>query len=178
MTSEYLDWVETAAVENFKMQHRTADTLAKEATSTLAMMLAALGAVTAYAVKAISAPTPDAFSVGAVCLTVTLIALCAVLVWKCLMIQPIPAIFNEPKNLLGENVQKHTFDEIRRFELENMQEGIAEAIERNRKTARALNRIRLGAVISPVWFLVAICFHWAWAAGAAAKAAALAAGAS
>jgi len=163
MDSKYLDWVENAAVENFKMQHHTADILAKEAGLTLAMLIAALGGSTAYAVRAVTGSTPSAIEFGAVGLTITLVLLSVLLVWRCLMIRPIPAIFNEPKNLLGEQLERYSFDEIRKFQLENMQDGIQEAGERNRRVAVNLSFVRMAAVISPIWFLVAFGYHW-WGA--------------
>ncbi len=157
---DYLDWVEHAAVENFKIQHSTADVLAKEAGHTLAMLMAALGGSTAYAVRAVTGNAPGAIEFGAVALTITLGLLCVVLVWNCLMIQPIPAIFNEPKNLLGEHLDGYSFEEIRKFQLEHVQNGIEAAGTRNKNVAASLNLVRLAAVLSPIWFLVAFGFHW------------------
>lgn len=159
-----LDWVEKAAIENFKVQHQTADILAKEAATTLTLLLAGLGAGTAYAIRAITGEVAGPIAYGAVAFTIYLIVLSIVLVLKCLKIQPIPSIFNEPKNLLND---LYSFDEIRKFQLENMQEGIEEAGARNGRVARSLNRIRLAAVASPCWFLMAFGFqYWepAWTA--------------
>ncbi len=82
------------------------------------------------------------------------------LVWKCLMIRPIPVVFNEPKNLLDECLDEYSFDEICKFQLEHVQDGIQEAGVRNKRVADNLSRVRLAAVISPMWFLVAFGFHW------------------
>lgn len=160
--NNYLDWVERSAVENFKLQHHTADVLAKESATTLAVLLAGLGGGTAYAVRAVTGNAPNSVEWGAVMFTVHLLVLCFLLVWRCLKIQPIPPIFNEPKNLLGvlETHPHLTFEEIRKFELENMQDGIQAAGERNGRVAASLNKIRLAAVLSPIWFLVAFGYHW------------------
>lgn len=159
--NEYLDWVERSAIENFKLQHQTADVLAKESATTLAVLLAGLGGGTAYAVRAVTGDAPTSVEWGAVMFTVHLLVLCIVLVWRCLKIQPIPPIFNEPKNLLGvlDTHPNLTFQEIRRFELDNMQDGIQTAGERNGKVAASLNRIRLAAALSPIWFLVVFGYH-------------------
>lgn len=162
--SDLLDWVEKAAIENFKVQHQTADILAKEAATTLTVLLAGLGAGTAYAVRIVTGEISGPLAYGAVAFTIYLLLLNVVLVLKCLMIQPIPSIFNEPKNLLND---LYTFNEIRQFQLKNMQEGIEEAGARNGRVARSLNRIRLAAVASPGWFLMAFGFHYwesAWTA--------------
>jgi hypothetical protein len=162
--NDLLDWVEKAAVENFRIQHQTADILAKEAATTLTVLLAGLGAGTAYAIKAVSGEVSGPIAYGAVAFTIYLLALSMLLVLKCLMIQPIPSIFNEPKNLLND---LYSFSEIRKFELENMQDGIEAAGARNGRVARSLNRIRLAAVVSPTWFLMAFVFHYwesAWTA--------------
>lgn len=41
--SERLDWIEKSAIENMKMHHACADTLAKEAAVTLTVLLAGIG---------------------------------------------------------------------------------------------------------------------------------------
>lgn len=161
-----IDWIERAAIENFKQQHFTADVLAKEAATTLNVLLAALGAGTAYAVKAVNgqeALSPVEY--GAICFTVYMVILSVILVCSCLKIQPIGAIFNEPKNLIQP---MYRLEEIRYFELQNVQEGIEAARVRNAKVARSLNCIRLAAALSPLWFLIAFGFHcWDWAWGIA-----------
>lgn len=177
--SEYLDWVERAAVENFKLQHQTADILAKESATTLAVLLAGLGGGTAYAVRAVTGDAPTSVEWGAVAFTVHLLVLCFLLVQRCLKIQPIPSIFNEPKNLLGvrESHPDLSFDDIRGYELQNMQDGIQTAGVRNGKVAASLNKIRLVAVLSPIWFLLAFAYQWKGQALAAWAAACWAAGA-
>ncbi|WP_199827874.1 hypothetical protein [Alcaligenes faecalis] len=153
---EYFDWVENAAVENFKAKHHSADILAKEAALTLTVLLAAMGAGTAYAIKAITGESPGSIEYGAVGFIVYLMALSFWLVVGCMKMQPIYPVFNEPKNLLND---AYDFSAIRRFELENMQMGIDEANARNGKVAARLNRIRLAAIASPLIFLLAAAVH-------------------
>ncbi len=149
---EFLDWVENAAVENFKAQHHTADVLAKEAALTLTVMVAAMGAGMAYAIKSVAGGVPGALEYGAIAFTLYLMGLSFWLVVGCMKITPISPVFNEPKNLLNA---AYKFSAIRRFELSNMQLGIDEAAIRNGTVASRLNKIRLCAVASPLIFLVA-----------------------
>ncbi|MFQ1062148.1 hypothetical protein [Bordetella trematum] len=155
---DYLDWVETAAVENFKAQHFTADVLAKESALTLTVMMAAMAAGMAYAIKGITSDAPGVVEYGAIAFTTYLMGCSFWLVVGCMKIHPISPVFNEPKNLLND---AYTFAEIRRFELKNMQDGIDEAAIRNGTVARRLNSIRQATIASPIIFVVVAVGAWA-----------------
>jgi hypothetical protein len=143
---ETLEWVEKAALGNLKDHGQVAETLGKEASTTLTVLLAALSGAFGYSIAT------SAYQIGATALTVYLFLLCAILVTKCMMIGEFPALTNEPRNLMQEGF---SLDALRRAELKNMQSRIDEAASRNATTAQWLNRVRLGAVGSPAIFGVA-----------------------
>jgi hypothetical protein len=156
--SDRLDWIEEAAIENMKAHHACADVIAKEAATTLTVFLAAMAGGMTYAAKAIEQKSWTWFSVGATAFAVWFFALSGLLVWKCLMMRPIPPVHNEPKNL---NQAGFELDALKEAELDGFQRRIDESAARNRLVARWLNWLRLAAVASPVVFTL---FAWAaWA---------------
>jgi hypothetical protein len=72
-----------------------------------------------------------------------------VLVLTCLKIKGIPAVYNQPGELLKRGDSQELFDEWRRGELENIQQRIETAVARNNTTARNLNGVRILAVCTP-----------------------------
>ncbi|MFY1957096.1 hypothetical protein ACOTCL_29065 [Achromobacter xylosoxidans] len=159
--SELLDWVEKAAVENLKQHHQAADMIAKEATTTLTVLLAGMAGALAYAAKAVDTGAWGWLPVGAAAFSAYLLVLGLCLVLGCLRIGDIPAIYNEPKNLLHPDL---SLDQVRRYELENAQARINDAAARNHRVATTLNRVRLAAILSPLVFLViGLAWGWGWA---------------
>jgi len=150
---DLLDWTEKAAQENLKFHLQNADSLAKEANTTLTVLLAALGGVLAYALKLLDSGLISATLVSVAVLTLYLTALCSLLVFKCMKIAPIPAPTNEPKNLYQKDL---ALDRLREVELDNIQSRIDQAVARNDGTTAWLNRVRVLAVLSPVIFAVAL----------------------
>lgn len=147
-----LDWVENAAIENLRLHHKTADVLAKESATTLTVLLAGLGASMAYSMRILDRGTIDIVGIGVTAIAAYLAMLSLILVCRCMMIAPMPAVHNEPANLLcAVDLQ---LDDIRRFELENIQQRIQDSIARNERVAAALNRIRIAAVVGPFAILI------------------------
>jgi hypothetical protein len=144
--NDVLEWVEKASLENMRGHWQTADTLAKEAGTTLTILLAMLSGAFAYTLS-------GSDLIGAVALTAYLFVLCVVLVINCVMIKEFPAITNEPRNL---NQQGYELDVLRNVELRNIQGRIDQAARRNAITTKWLNRVRIGAICSPLVFAVAI----------------------
>ena len=144
--NDILEWVEKAALENLRGHWQTADTLAKEAGTTLAILLAMLSGAFTYALN-------GANFAGAFALVAYLFLLCVALVTKCMMIGEFPAITNEPRNL---NQKGYDLDAIRSVELRNIQERIDHAAQRNAVTARWLNRVRVGAICTPLVYAASI----------------------
>jgi hypothetical protein len=158
--NERLDWIEKAGIENMKAHHVCADTLAKEAATTLTVLLAGLGGGLAYSVKTIEALSWNWLAVGATAFTLWLIGVSWYLVTNCLMAMPIPQIYNEPKNL---DAPEEDFDYLRMGELAGLQIRIEEASKRNGKMAKSLNLARSMAVASPMVFIL-IAGGWSLAA--------------
>lgn len=142
---DVLEWAEKAALENIRYQLQSTDTLAKEANTTLTILIAALGAAFAYAI------TGGRYAAAATVLTGYLAAACIVLVTKCMMIDEAPAPTNEPRNLVQVG---YTLEAMRRAELRNAQERIDRVVQRNDRTALWLNGVRVAAVCAPVVFAV------------------------
>jgi hypothetical protein len=143
------EWIEKAGIENLKARVATADTLAKEAVATLTVLLAGAGGSWAYAVKLLD---EEATKGGVAALTagawLTFIA--ALLVYRCMKIAPIPTVYNQPGQLLKRSESGESFEEWQVGELENIEERICRATERNKETARRLNLVRELATLTPI----------------------------
>ena len=151
-----LAWMETAGIENMKAHHACADYLAKEASTTLTLTLAGMGGGLAYAAKAIDAHNWTWFSVGAAAFTAWLLLVSGYITLRCLKVAAIDQVFNEPKNLEHPG---ETFEYERRCELLSLQQRIDNASARNAELAQRLNIARIGAIASPVIFIL---FSVAW----------------
>lgn len=148
--SELLDWVEKAGMENIRFRLQITETLAKEAQTTLTVLLAGMGASLAYAIKGLeSAEGMSAATSGAACLSVWLMIGAAVLIVQCIMTAPLYPPANEPKNLYQKN---YALDKLREFELLNMQASIDAIVARNHRVAAWLDRVRIWATASPLVF--------------------------
>ncbi|MEI5998248.1 hypothetical protein H3V53_13850 [Paraburkholderia bengalensis] len=147
-----LDWIEQAAVENMKAQHVSADNLAKDSATTLTVFLAAMAGSMTYAATAMQQHQWTWFSIAAGAFCAWFFVLSSLLVCKCLMIRAIPPVYNEPKNL-----SQPGFDLLilKEEELLGFQRRIDASVKRNGSVAGWLNRLRLGAVASPLIFVVA-----------------------
>jgi hypothetical protein len=149
------EWVEKAAIENLKGRRETADVLAKEAQTTLTVLLAGAGGAWAYAVKLLdSAATRGGVAALVAAAWLTLLAM--LLVWWCMRIQPIPAIYNQPSKLLERPNSGESFEEWRLGELHGIQARIDKAVARNGLYAKRLNRIRVLATLTPVLALLGV----------------------
>lgn len=143
------DWIEKAGIENLKGRVATADTLAKEAVTTLTVLLAGSGGAWAYALKLLDEQATTG-AVAAVVAGAWLTALSMALVFLCLMIAPIPAVYNQPKKLLERPSHGWTFDQWRLAELLNIDERIARAVRRNNSVGDRLNWVRGLATATPI----------------------------
>jgi hypothetical protein len=167
--NELIEMAEKAGQENMRERIEVAGVIEREANTVLALLLAGAGAALAYA----GGDTGRPGIIGAaIAVCVYLFALAAVLNWKCLGLVAYPAAFNEPGNLLQP---EYRAEQVRRWELENLQERISAAVTINTARARWLNGCRYAAALTPV----AAAIGWGAAylvAAAAPAAAALAAG--
>lgn len=156
---ERLDWIENSAIENLKAHHASADVIAKEASTTLTVLLAGAAGGLAYAGKAVDAHSWTWYSFGAAAFTAWLTWLCYRCVKECLMISPIPQIYNEPRNL---NAPELTLIELRESEILGLQSRIDRAARRNSDLSAKMNDIRRLAVASPLVFAIS---SLVWAVG-------------
>lgn len=158
--SELLDWAEKAGMENLRFRLQNAETLAKEAASTLTIILAGMGGALAYAVKGFEQAVPSSMAFGAAGLSVWLMVTGAVLVCFCILSMDLPTPTNDPLNLYQK---KYTLDALREVELKNIQERIALVKARNHRVAAWLDRSRLLALASPLIFvIVAVAVEARW----------------
>lgn len=144
-----LDWIEKAALENLKGRVATADTLAKEAVTTLTVLLAGAGGAWAYALKLLD-ERATAGAIASLIAAVWLTGLAMALVLLCMRIEAIPPVYNQPRELLGRSAEGATFDAWRRAELDNIEKRIGRAVKRNDKVAVRLNWIRALATLTPI----------------------------
>lgn len=145
-----LDWVEKSGLENLRFRLQNTETLAKEASSTLTLTLAAMGGTLAYGVKGLEGGVITPLIGGTLAITVWL-AICAMLmVFKCIQTRDLVPPTNEPNNIFQPD---HSLDELRRVELKNIQLRIEQTTTRNQVVARWLDKCRLMLALTPVVFL-------------------------
>ena len=146
-----LEWIEKQGQESLKSRFATADLLAKEAQTTLTVLLAGVGGSTAYAAKIFESASPGSIAIGAAAVCAYLVALSVLLVLLCMMFQSYPALSQDPRNLMHPT---YSLDEIREEEVKNLDDRIADAKKINDTRASRLNRFRIAAALSPVVFVV------------------------
>lgn len=143
--SELLDLAEKAGHENMRERIEVAGMIQREANTVMALMLAGAGTALAYA-GSDKGMTPGVTGAAlAVCLYLFLLA--AVLNWKCLGLAAYPSAFNEPKSL---NKPEYRVEQLRHWELENLQGRIGQAAAINTRRAAWLNRCRYAATLTPL----------------------------
>lgn len=153
-----LEWVEKTAIENMKAQHGCADILAKDAATTLTVFLAGMAGGLTYSAKALDTGTWNWFSIGAGAFSAWFLVLSVLLVLKCLKVDAIPSIYNEPRNLYQPT---YSLGDLKEAELRGIQQRIDASVARNAKVANWLNKLRLGAAASPaVFILSALVVKW------------------
>jgi len=149
---ELIDWVEEQAQENLKFRLACLESLLKEANLTLAILLAGFGTSSAYILKTLTATDQTAWlAAGVTGLSLYLMALCGIVILKCLAIKEIQVPTNEPENLYQK---KYTLLKIREVELRNTQTRINKATARNSEIAGWLNTTRLLILATPLVFLI------------------------
>lgn len=144
-----LDWIEKQGQESLKSRFDTAEILAKEAQTTLTVLLAAIGGSAAYGAKIFEAGASGPMEIAAAVTCAYLVVLALALVAACMMFISYPALRQDPANLMHPNC---SLDEIREAELNNLGERITEAAAINAKRAKRLNRLRIAVALSPLLF--------------------------
>jgi hypothetical protein len=145
-----MEWIEKQGQESLKARFATADLIAKDAQTTLTVLLAGVGGSAAYAAKVFEpvAAEPVAVAFAAVC--AYLVVLSISLVLTCMMFRSYPALSQDPKNLLQSS---YSLDALREVELENLSDRIDDARKLNADRARRLNYIRIATALSPLLFV-------------------------
>lgn len=165
--TKLLELVERAAYENLREHIGNADLIRKEANTTMALLLAGAGAALAYVGNAVAM---QPLMAAALSVSVYLFALAGLLNWKCLGLVAYPALYNEPGNL---NHPEYALEQVRQWELENVQARIDEAAAINTRRSRWLNRCRYAAVATPLVAIIGWASAGFWTAGGRAVAAAV-----
>ena len=144
-----LEWVEKQGQESLKSRFATAELIAKEAQTTLTVILAGVGGSAAFAAKIFAPVASGPIEVAAVGVCIYLTSLAVILVLTCMMFQEYPALHQNPENLLHPF---HSIDEIREEEVKNIGIRIKEAAAINAKRAAHLNKLRVFTALSPFVF--------------------------
>ncbi|MES9830527.1 MAG: hypothetical protein ABW201_19915 [Candidatus Thiodiazotropha sp.] len=155
--TDLLTYAETAGMENLRFRIQNSEVLAKEAASTLAIILAGMGGSLAFAAKGLEQTTPSSFVFGAISLALWLMIVGGILVKFCILTQDLQAPTNEPANLYQT---EYSIEEIRIAELKNIQSRIQKATTRNHKVAAWLDRCRLLSLASPLIFAIPAFFFF------------------
>ncbi len=143
--NDLLDYAEVAAQDNMRENIEIAGMIQREANTVMVIMLGGAGAALAFsATKSVDTP---ALLGAATAAYLYLFSLAALLNWKCLGLIAYPARSNEPKNLYKA---EYELDQIREWELENLQVRITEAAEINDLRSIWLNRCRYAMTLTPV----------------------------
>ena len=149
-----LDWAEKAGIENLKERISNGELIHKESGTLLTLLLSGGGAALYFAMQ------HQELMIEALAISFWLFSIATVLVFWCLMFGNYPAVWNEPKNLTQTG---YTLDQLRQFELENIQGRIKQATEINYIKSHRLNRCIIAACATPivgfiVWLVLACPF--------------------
>ena len=147
-----LEWIEKQAQESLKARFTTAEILAKEAQTTLTVLLAGVGASGAYATKIFESNPAGPIAIAFAIVCAYLASICVALVLICMKIKSYPALYQDPENLMHPTF---SLDSVREQEVKNIGKRIAEAKALNDVRARWLNAFRVMAVCSPLVFIAA-----------------------
>jgi len=151
----HLEYMQSQADKNMAFHMENMECLQKECTVTLTFLFVVISASFSAAVKLFTdAHFILAISISVLCIYLS--ALAVYLVFSCLKARAVKAPANEPKKLAIK--YPYTSEEIQTFELENLQLRIEFNMERNEKTAKHLNAVRVLICASPLVFLCAIVF--------------------
>ncbi|MDX8383076.1 MAG: hypothetical protein R8M45_03275 [Ghiorsea sp.] len=142
-----IDYAEQTALENIRFRLANTETLAKDATNTLHILLASMAACFAYVVKLFEAGGNIGLLSSMLMLLLWLLIAAVLLLLKCIMSGDLPTPTNTPENIYQP---EYTLNAIREVELDNIQARITKISSRNHHTALWLDRVRLMLLLSPV----------------------------
>jgi hypothetical protein len=147
----HLEYMQQEAAKNMEFHLQNMDNLQKESNTTLTFLYVVISASFSAALKLFldGKFIILAIALSFLCLYLVFLAVCLLL--GCMMVRPVKAPANEPKNL--KIPTGYSSEEIQNFELENLQVRIEYNLDRNLATARRLNFVRVAICLSPLFFL-------------------------
>lgn len=148
---ERLKWAEENGLKSLQEKFATADNMGKEAQTTLTYVLAGMGGTFVYILPGLEKKL-DTLLFGTLVLCLYFVALGVYLVVKTFFISDYPSPYQEAKNLLAR--PDLSLDELRHGEILNMADRLASSQEWIEKKAKAINRVRVALVLSPVPFIL------------------------
>ncbi|MDO9031757.1 MAG: hypothetical protein Q7V09_15090 [Hydrogenophaga sp.] len=151
-----IDWAEHNARENLKARLAAIDHLASQANGLLHLLLVGMGGALAYGVKVFDTGPAGPLVWGSAALCAWLAWIAVVLMINCITTQEQPVAYNSGKNLYQpELLTQYSTDQLRAFELENIDRRIDSAKQLNGRIAGWLDRCRYATVASPLVFSAA-----------------------
>lgn len=148
---ERLKWAEENGLKSLQEKFTTADNMGKEAQTTLTYVLTGMGGTFVYILPGLER-TLDTLLFGAIILCLYFVALGVYLVRKTFLIRDYPSPYQEPENLLER--PDLSLDEVRHGEILNMTERLQKSTAWIEKKTKAINRVRIALVLSPIPFIV------------------------
>lgn len=149
--SERLKWAEESGLKNLGEKFTTADNMSKEAQTTLTYVLAGMGGTFVYILPGLE-KSLNTLLFGTIILCLYFVVLGIYLVRKTFLISEYPSPYQEAENLLTR--PDLSLDEVRHGEILNMTERLQESQEWIATKAKAINRVRVALVLSPVPFVI------------------------
>ena len=146
-----LKWAEENGLKNLQEKFTTADNMCKEAQTTLTYVLAGMGGTFVYILPGLERKL-DTLLFGTIILCLYFVSLGIYLVRKTFLISDYPSPYQEAENLLDR--PDLSLDELRHGEILNMTERLEKSQGWIEKKTKAINRVRIALVVSPVPFVV------------------------
>ena len=147
---ERLKWAEENGLKNLQEKFTTADNMSKEAQTTLTYVLAGMGGTFVYILPGLERKL-DTLLFGTIVLCTYFVVLGIYLARNTFFISDYPSPYQEAKNLLER--PDLSLDEVRHGEILNMTERLESSQEWIARRTKAINRVRVALVLSPVPFV-------------------------
>lgn len=147
--TKLIEYAEKAGFDNMHERIEVAGTIQREANTVMALVIAGAGAALVFAASDKGASV--GLTGAAIAVSLYLFSLAALLNWKCLGLIAYPACCNVPKNL---NQPEYELEQVRQWELENLQARIDQAIAINEQRSSWLNGCRYAATLTPIIAMV------------------------
>lgn len=132
-----LDWLEQNGRGNLDMRVENTDLIRSQANTMLAIALSGGGAALYFAAK------EHYLVIAALLVSAYLFWIAFRITEKCIVFKDYPSSWNTPKNL---NQPNYELDQLRKFELDNIQSAIEQATAINKAKSAMLN-----------WYIKALC---------------------